>query len=36
MFLYCGCDWAGQTGESGSLRRDGWGEDCGNYEVPRW
>jgi hypothetical protein len=23
MFLYCGCDRAGQLGESGSLRREG-------------
>jgi hypothetical protein len=28
MFLYCGCDRAGQLGE-------GWGECCGNSEVPR-
>jgi hypothetical protein len=36
MFLYYGCDRAGQIEEIGSLRRDGWGEGHGNYEVPRW
>jgi hypothetical protein len=35
MFLYCGCDRAGQLGERGSLRGEGWGECCGNSEVPR-
>jgi hypothetical protein len=35
MFLYCGCDRAGQLGERGSLEREGRGECCGNSEVPR-
>jgi hypothetical protein len=35
MFLYCGCDQAGQLGERGSLQREGWGECCGYYEIPR-
>jgi hypothetical protein len=26
MFMYCGCDQAGQLGERGSLGREGWGE----------
>jgi hypothetical protein len=36
MFMYVDCDWAGQIGESGSLRREGWGEVRGYFEVPRW
>jgi hypothetical protein len=36
MFLYCGCDWVGQIGESVSLKRKGRGEDRGYSEVPRW
>jgi hypothetical protein len=35
MFLYCGCDRAGQLGESGSLGREGQGECCANSEAPR-
>jgi hypothetical protein len=35
MFLYCGCDQAGQLGEMGSLRREARGECCGNSEVSR-
>jgi hypothetical protein len=35
MFLYCGCDRAGQLGERGSLGREGRGECCGNSEVLR-
>jgi hypothetical protein len=37
-FVYvhaCCCDRAGQIGESGSLRREGWGEGRGYSEVPR-
>jgi hypothetical protein len=36
MFLYCGYDRAEQLGESGSLRREGWGEGHGYSEVSRW
>jgi hypothetical protein len=36
MFLYCGCDLAGQIEEIGSLRREGWREGCGYSEVSRW
>jgi hypothetical protein len=36
MFMYYGCDRVGQIGESGSLRRKGWGEGRGYSEVPRW
>jgi hypothetical protein len=36
MFLYCGCDQVGPIGESGSLRREGWGESRGYSKVPRW
>jgi hypothetical protein len=35
MFLYCGCERAGQLGERGSLGREGQEEGCGNSEVPR-
>jgi hypothetical protein len=35
MFLYCGCDRAGQLEERGSLRREWQGEDRGYSEVPR-
>jgi hypothetical protein len=35
MFLYCGCDQAGQLGERGSLRTEGRGECYGNFEVLR-
>jgi hypothetical protein len=35
MFIYYGCDWVGQLGERGSLRREGWGERRGHSEVPR-
>jgi hypothetical protein len=35
MLMYCGCDRAGQLGERGSLRREGWGEGRGNSKVPR-
>jgi hypothetical protein len=35
MFLYCGCDRAGQLGERGSLGREGRGECCGYSEVLR-
>jgi hypothetical protein len=38
-FVYvhvCGCDRAGQLGESGSLERKGWGEGRGYSEDPRW
>jgi hypothetical protein len=35
MFLYYGCDRAGQLGERGSLGREGREECCGNFEVPR-
>jgi hypothetical protein len=34
MFLYYGCDRAGQLGESGSLGREEWGEGRGYFEVP--
>jgi hypothetical protein len=36
MFLYCGCDWVGQIGESGSLEREGRAEGRGYSEVPIW
>jgi hypothetical protein len=36
MFVYCCYDRAGQLGESGSLRREGWGEGRGYFEVVRW
>jgi hypothetical protein len=36
MFLYCGCNRAGQLGESGSLGREGRGESRSYSEVPRW
>jgi hypothetical protein len=36
MFMYCGCDRAGQIGESGSLGREGWGEGRGYFEIPMW
>jgi hypothetical protein len=36
MFMYYGCDQVGQLGKSGSLRREGWGENCGYSKVPRW
>jgi hypothetical protein len=29
-------DWAGQIGESGALRREGWGEGRSYSEDPRW
>jgi hypothetical protein len=29
-------DRAGQIGESGSLGREGWGEERGYSEVPKW
>jgi hypothetical protein len=32
----CCCDRAGQLEESGSLRREGWGEGRGYSEVPKW
>jgi hypothetical protein len=32
----CCYDRVGQIGESGSLRRERWGEGCGYSEVPRW
>jgi hypothetical protein len=35
MFLYYGCDRAGQLGKKGSLEREGQGECCGNSEVLR-
>jgi hypothetical protein len=35
MFLYCGCDRVEQLGEMGLLRREGWGECCGNSEILR-
>jgi hypothetical protein len=35
LFYVC-CDWVGQLGESGLLRREGWGEGRGYSEVPRW
>jgi hypothetical protein len=28
--------WVGKIGESGSLRREGWGEGRGYLEVLRW
>jgi hypothetical protein len=36
MFLHYECDRAGQLGESGSLRREGWGEGRGYSKVPKW
>jgi hypothetical protein len=36
MFMYCGCVQAGQLGERGSLRMEGWEEDHGYSNVPRW
>jgi hypothetical protein len=33
MFLYCGCDRAGQVGESGSLGREGQGDGLGYFKV---
>jgi hypothetical protein len=27
MFMFCWCDWTGQLEESGSLRREGWGDE---------
>jgi hypothetical protein len=36
IFLYCGCDWAGQLSERDSLRREWWGEGRDYFEVPRW
>jgi hypothetical protein len=36
MFLYCGCDRAGQIGENGSLEREGWVDGRGYSEVPIW
>jgi hypothetical protein len=36
MFMYCGCDRAGQLGERGSLEMEGWGEGRGYSELPRW
>jgi hypothetical protein len=30
------CDRARQIGESGALRREGWGEGRGYSEVSRW
>jgi hypothetical protein len=35
MFLYYGCDQAGQLGEMGSLEREERGECCGYSDVPR-
>jgi hypothetical protein len=32
----CWCDRMGQIGESGSLRREGWGEGGGYSEVLTW
>jgi hypothetical protein len=31
----CCCDRAEQIGESGSVRREGWGEGCSYFEVLR-
>jgi hypothetical protein len=36
MFMYYCCDRTGKIGESGSLRREGWGEGCDYSEVSRW
>jgi hypothetical protein len=36
MFMYCGCDQAGQIGESGSLEMEGWGEGRGYSKILRW
>jgi hypothetical protein len=36
MFMYYGCDWAGQLGERGSLEEEEWGEGRGYSEVSRW
>jgi hypothetical protein len=36
MFIYYCCDRAGQIGESGSLRTEGWGEGRDYSKVPRW
>jgi hypothetical protein len=36
IFMYCGCDRAGQLGEMGSLEREVWGECRGYFEVSRW
>jgi hypothetical protein len=33
MFLFYGCDRAGQLGKRGSLEREGRGECCGNSEI---
>jgi hypothetical protein len=33
--LDCECDWVGQLGESGSLKREGQEEGRGYSEVPR-
>jgi hypothetical protein len=32
----CWCDRTGQIGKSGSLRKEGWGENHDYSEVPRW
>jgi hypothetical protein len=32
----CCCDWVGQLGKIGSLRRKGWGEGYDYFEVLRW
>jgi hypothetical protein len=34
--MYCGCDQAGQIGESGSLKMEGWGEGRGYSKILRW
>jgi hypothetical protein len=34
--LVCWCDRAGQLGENGSLKREGWGEGRGYFEVLMW
>jgi hypothetical protein len=36
MFIFYLCDQMGQLGESGALRREGWREGCGYFEVLRW
>jgi hypothetical protein len=36
MVMCCYYDRAGQLGDGGVLRREGWGEGCGYSDVSRW
>jgi hypothetical protein len=36
MFMFCWCDWVGQIGKNGALRREGWVVGRGSSKVPGW